>query len=210
MSRLEPLPPGSGGPVVRGGLRMAARRLGRVPDSLAITARHPGLFRGYAALEWEADRARTLDGTLKDLAALKVASVVGCRWCLDLGSALARAAGASERQIRELAEHATSDAFDAEQRLVLDYAEAMTRTPPEVTDDLVAALRERFDARQMVELTSVIALENYRARFNDAAGIEPQGFSSGACALPQRDAGARRAGDATPAAASPRRAAPST
>ena len=63
----------------------------------------------------------------------------------------------------------------------------MTRTPVEVPDALFARLRERFSEAQLVELTSAIAWENYRARFDHAFGIEAESFSEGAvCALPVR------------------------
>lgn len=87
----------------------------------------------------------------------------------------------------ELERFETSDAYDELTKNVLRYAEAMTRTPVEVPDALFAALRARLDPRQMVELTSAIAWENYRARFDHAFGIESQGFSAGAyCPLPKR------------------------
>ena len=92
-----------------------------------------------------------------------------------------------ERQLAELDRFETSDAYDALEKDVLRYAEAMTRTPVEVPDELFAALRARLDPRQMVELTSSIAWENYRARFDHAFGIESQEFSAGAfCPLPAR------------------------
>lgn len=69
--------------------------------------------------------------------------------------------------------------------MVLRYAVAMTKTPVEVPDELFATMRQHFEARQLVELTSAIAWENYRARFDHAFGIEAEGFSEGAaCALP--------------------------
>ena len=72
---------------------------------------------------------------------------------------------------------------------MLEYAEAMTRTPVEVSDELFAALREHFDERQLVELTHVIALENMRARFNGAFDMTPAGFSEGmVCVPPDRPA----------------------
>ena len=71
------------------------------------------------------------------------------------------------------------------ERLVLEYADAMTRTPVEVPDALFARLRERFGEAQLVELTSAIAWENYRARFDHAFGIEGENFSECAvCAMP--------------------------
>ena len=70
---------------------------------------------------------------------------------------------------------------------MLEYADAMTRTPVEVPDALFARLRERFSEAQLVELTSAIAWENYRARFDHAFGIEGENFSEGAvCAVPVR------------------------
>ncbi len=69
--------------------------------------------------------------------------------------------------------------------MVLSYADAMTQLPVEVPDPLFARLRERFSAAELVELTSAIAWENYRARFDHALGIEAENFSEGAvCALP--------------------------
>lgn len=75
---------------------------------------------------------------------------------------------------------------------MLEYADAMTRTPVKVTDALFSRLRERFNEAELVELTSAIAWENYRARFDHAFGIEGENFSEGAvCAMPAQklDAG---------------------
>ena len=65
----------------------------------------------------------------------------------------------------------------------------MTRIPVEVSDALFARLRERFSEAQLVELTSAIAWENYRARYDHAFGIGAENFSEGAvCAIPIREA----------------------
>lgn len=71
------------------------------------------------------------------------------------------------------------------ERLVLEYADAITRTPVDVPNALFARLRERFTEPQLVELTSAIAWENYRARYDHAFGIEGENFTEGAaCAMP--------------------------
>jgi alkylhydroperoxidase family enzyme len=106
---------------------------------------------------------------------------------MDIGSAVGRAAGITEEQLRDLPRYRESSAFTAIERTVLDYATAMTTTPVVVPDALFAELRRHFDDEQMVELTAGIAWENYRARFDHAFGIEAQGFSKGAfCVLPER------------------------
>ena len=68
---------------------------------------------------------------------------------------------------------------------MLRYAVQMTATPVHVSDEAFDQLKGHFDDRQLVELTSCIAWENYRARFDHAFGVETEGFSEGAfCPAP--------------------------
>ena len=98
---------------------------------------------------------------------------------------MGRKAGVGEEKLRNLAHFEESPAFSDLEKLVLRYAVAMTETPVEVSDELFAELQRHFDNRQLVELTSAIAWENYRARFDHAFGIESEGFSDGAfCPVP--------------------------
>ena len=93
----------------------------------------------------------------------------------------------TEAQLRDLPAYEESAAFSPLEKLVLDYAVAMTKTPVEVPEALYAQLGQHFTEAQLVELTAAIAWENYRARFDHAFGIEAQGFSEGAyCPLPER------------------------
>jgi alkylhydroperoxidase family enzyme len=100
-----------------------------------------------------------------------------------------RASGISAEQIANLNHYRNDFNFSDLERLVLRYADGMTQTPVDVPDALFARLREKFTEAQLVELTSAIAWENYRARFDHAFGIEAESFSEGAvCALPVRTA----------------------
>jgi alkylhydroperoxidase family enzyme len=88
-------------------------------------------------------------------------------------------------KIEELPSYRTSSLFSETEKLVLEYADAMTQTPVEVADALFAKLREKFTDAQLVELTATLAWENYRARFDHAFGVEAEGFTQGSyCALP--------------------------
>ena len=101
---------------------------------------------------------------------------------------MGRESGISTEQIANLSNYATDFNFSELERLVLAYADSMTRTPVEVSDALFVRLREKFSEAELVELTSAIAWENYRARFDHAFGIEAENFSDGAvCALPVRE-----------------------
>ena len=70
---------------------------------------------------------------------------------------------------------------------MLRLVTSLTRTPADVPDELFAALRAVFSERELVELSSAIAWENYRARFNRTFAIGSEGFSKGQfCPLPER------------------------
>jgi len=98
-----------------------------------------------------------------------------------------RAHGIAAEQIANLNNYRSDFNFSDLERLVLEYADGMTRTPVDVSDALFTRLREKFTEAELVELSSAIAWENYRARFDHAFGIEAENFSEGAvCALPVR------------------------
>jgi AhpD family alkylhydroperoxidase len=167
--------------------RVARRDYGKLPEPLEVTAHHPGILRGYGMLEWETSRAHSVPEKLKDLAGTKAAALVGCEFCIDIASAIGAKSGVTAEQLADLPRYRESPHFSELEKLVIEYAEAMTATPSAVPDSLFDALRRHFSERQLVELTSAIAIENYRARFNWAFGIGSQGFAAGgACALPER------------------------
>jgi alkylhydroperoxidase family enzyme len=104
-----------------------------------------------------------LDTGLKDLAVLAAAAGIRCS-CMDFGywEPTTRRHVIAQR-IRAIPDWQASEVFTELERLVMLYAEAMTVTPPLVTDDLVARLREQLDEAELVELTAIIALENLRS-----------------------------------------------
>jgi alkylhydroperoxidase family enzyme len=86
--------------------------------------------------------------------------------------------------MQALADYEMSPLFTPTERLVMRYADCMTDTPVEVSDEIFNELKAKFTPPQLVELTSAIAWENYRARFNHAVGAEAEGFSEpGYCAV---------------------------
>jgi AhpD family alkylhydroperoxidase len=145
----------------------------------------PKLLSAYGKLEQASAALDLLDRRHRALAELKAATTVRCEYCIDLGSQIARRWGLSDEELLALPTYRTAPCFSESDRLVLEYAAAMSRTPVEVSDELVDALRHHFSTAALVELTHVIALENLRARFNLALGIGSSGFSDGmVCALP--------------------------
>jgi alkylhydroperoxidase family enzyme len=195
MTRIDVVSSKQASPLVRLVYRLTRRQLGRDVDPIAVYAHAPSLLLGYGMLEQATAKQTQVDERLKALAETKAAAIVNCEFCCDIASSLARDAGITERQLLALPGYADSPEFSEIERLVLDYTCAMSRTPASVTDELVAALREHFDERQLVELTHVIALENMRARFNSAFDMTTAGFSEGmVCAVPERLAEPAHAG----------------
>jgi AhpD family alkylhydroperoxidase len=174
---IEGVPEDTRRPLVRLIYWITRRQYKRVPGPAKALAHDMKVLLAYGCFEKACDRAHKLDHRLKHIAELRAAQQVGCEYCLDIGPWVARKDGVPERQIRELHLYQASDAFDHLDRLVLEYADSMTRTPVVVGDDLRAQLREHLDEAQLVELTTVIALENWRARFNHALAVPPDDFS---------------------------------
>ena len=185
MAHLAPLPARGAGLFVRFVYFMARRRIGRVPVPVGIMARHRAILAAVAGFELGLERARDVDAQLKELALVKTASLVGCRFCIDIGSAIAHGHGVSEAKLLALPFHDTSAEFSPLERKVLDYAVQMTATPSQPDPGLFAALERELGVSALVELTAAIAWENFRARFNHAVGAKEEGYSEGkVCLLP--------------------------
>jgi AhpD family alkylhydroperoxidase len=155
----------------------ARRTYGDVPQPGLAMMHNQHVLRSTLGFERSLARWKRVPRSLKELATLASATTIGCSWCIDFGTWLAYEHGVSERKLRDVPRWRDSDAFTDLERLVLEYAESMSATPPAVTDDVVAELRQHLDDGQLVELTMMIAVENERSRFNAALGLTSQGFT---------------------------------
>src|SRR5260370_6133991 len=116
----------------------------------------------------------------------------GCWWpgalavafSLDFGTHTSIQQGIAEEQLRSLPDYEHSPLFTAEERAVLRYADAMTRTPVWVPDDVFEALKTLDTDRQILEVTVAIAWENYHARVNHALDLEAEGVAERVCLVP--------------------------
>ena len=159
------------------------RRFGTVAEPVAAMAHNPRVLISKARAEMSLEKWHALDPALKDLAVMAAAVTVGCSWCVDFGYWISTGKGVDPAKLRAVPQWRDSDAFTDTERAVLAYAEAVSATPPAVTDAMVADLRERLDDAALVELTMMIAVENQRSRFNTALGLTSQGFSD-RCEVP--------------------------
>ncbi len=169
----------------------ARRQYGaEIVESTGVYAKNPRLMYWFVGFNRAVEKPKRVPERLRELAVLKAATVVGCEFCIDIGSEYARRSGLTDPQLLALHDAEASGLFDADELLVINYARAMSVTPTEVDDELVAALRERYGDRGVLELTHLVAWENGRARTNAALGVGAGGFSEGkACAIDASGAG---------------------
>ncbi len=168
-----------------------AEMTGREPENmlepLELYAHIPGLLKGIGALAAASGQLHGISKRYHALASLKAATLTNCEYCIDIGSQVSRQWGLTDEELLALPFYRESPCFDEVDKLVLDYAVGMSRTPVEVSDEMVARLCEHFDDGQVLELTHAIALENMYGRFNLALGVGAAGFSEGmVCAIPER------------------------
>jgi AhpD family alkylhydroperoxidase len=170
--------------------RFSRKLLGEVPDGAAVMWHNRPVLMSLTGLGRKVQKWNRLDPNLKSFAHMAVAAQIGCSFCLDYGYFQAHNEGLDEVKASEVPRWRVSTVFTPLEREVMEYAEAMTETPPRVTDELSAHLLDQLGAPALVELTAVIGFANLTARSNTAMGIESQGFSK-VCALPlaQRSAG---------------------
>jgi AhpD family alkylhydroperoxidase len=168
--------------------QMAGLETAGMLEPLRMYAHIPRLLSAYGKLEQAESKLDILSPRHRALAELKAATTVRCEYCIDLGSQIARQWGITDEELLAMSNYRTAVCFSDVDKLILEYATAMSRTPVEVTDELFDALRVHFDTVQLVGLTHVINLGNMRARFNIALGIGSSGFSANrVCALPETD-----------------------
>ena len=156
----------------------ARRTYGDVPDFAYVLLHHGPLTRALLGFERKVAKLSACDPQLKAYAVMASAATIGCTWCLDFGYFMAHTDGLDEDKARQVPVWRESTVFTPLERDVLAYAEAMSRTPLEVTDEMVASLHERLGSAALVELTQLIAVENMRSRVNSAMGLASQGFAA--------------------------------
>jgi 4-carboxymuconolactone decarboxylase len=199
MARIQGVSQDEAGPMVKLVYRFMRRGMKKLTGRAAahgsgiepveVWARQPKMMSGMGKFQQAVRKGDSVDERLKYLVELKGAQMIGCEFCVDLGSQICRNSGFSDDELLALPHYRDSDLFTEREKLALDYTAAVMRTPVEVTDELFAQMNELFSDKQLVEITALLTLVNLD-RFNAAFGIGSAGFSEGmVCVLPDRPAG---------------------
>ncbi|HEX9570594.1 MAG TPA: carboxymuconolactone decarboxylase family protein [Rhodospirillales bacterium] len=158
------------------------RKYGQVLTPALLWARNPLLFLAVAAFVGIFERKSSpLSPRLRALVMTRISQINWCRFCEDLNAATLLKRGVAPAKMQALDRWRDSNLFDADERMVLEYAEAMTRSDLAVDDTLMERLKSRFGDDASVELTGLIAFQNMSSKFNSALAVPSQGF----CRLPE-------------------------
>jgi alkylhydroperoxidase family enzyme len=120
------------------------------------------------------DASGLIDPGLASLINRRVASINGCEFWQDINAAVSSQLGISVEKIEALSHYSTSDLYTESERVALEYADAMTITGRDVSDELFARMRKFYDEDALIELTAIIAWENSSSKFNRALRVPSQ------------------------------------
>ncbi len=155
------------------------KAVGKVATSLKIQAHRPGIAWFGNLFGVAIEKSGKVEKRIHFLAQLRAAQIIECPFCIDIIPAVGKKAGVlTDAEISAVSHYFDSDLFSIREKVAMEYADAISKTPVKVSDEMFNRLQQYFDEKQIVELTASIAFENYRARFNHALAIESDNFYS--------------------------------
>lgn len=153
------------------------RTYGQILTPGLLWGRSPVVFAALALLYGAFNRyGSPLSPALRSLVTVRVSQINHCSFCIDINSATLMKRGVSMEKIGALSEWRTSTLFSDEEKLALEYAEAVTMTSSCVNYGLLQRLKEEWSDDTIVELTGLIAFQNLSSKFNSALDVPAQGF----------------------------------
>jgi AhpD family alkylhydroperoxidase len=160
---------------------MIARRFGKVPTSVKVgVARAPKILGVAGAMGKFETKGIHLDKELTYMINVFVAGTNGCGFCLDVGRMLAMKDNMNMEKFNALPVYRTSSLFSDKERAALAYAEEVTLNK-RVSDATFGELQKYYSDRDIVEITMLIAMQNFANLTNIPLGIG----SDGLCAIAQ-------------------------
>jgi uncharacterized peroxidase-related enzyme len=151
-------------------------------NQVAVFAHVPAALRHLMPLLMELREARTLPKRYLELAIVAVSKVNECEYCVAHHTPFLAVEGVSPAGAQRILDYRDHPELDEVDRLVVEYAVAVTERPNRVPEAMFTRLRQRFSEAQIVELTLRIALCGFFNRFNDALQIEEEEEAASAVA----------------------------
>ncbi|UMP00003.1 carboxymuconolactone decarboxylase family protein [Amycolatopsis sp. EV170708-02-1] len=146
---------------------------GFVPNILRTMAHCPDLLTTFVPLWAQIYQSPTIGARLRALAALGTAKAQECTYCVAHMTASARKAGFGEEQILAVGDLSViNTAFNDRESLILETADALTRDPDGVSDELRRRLADEFTESEIVNIVLAIGMYNLTSRFLKALSVD--------------------------------------
>jgi uncharacterized peroxidase-related enzyme len=151
-------------------------------NQVAVLAHVPAALRHLMPLLMELREAQTLPKRYLELAIVTVSKVNECEYCVAHHTPFLAVEGMSPAGAQRILDYADHPELDETDRLVVEYAIAVTEHPNRLPEAMFMRLHRHFSEAQIVELTMRIALCGFFNRFNDALQIEKEAEAASAVA----------------------------
>jgi AhpD family alkylhydroperoxidase len=145
---------------------------GDFADQSGVMAHRLPVFEKTWGLLVELAENRDLPARYLELAIVTTSLLNACTYCVSHHSPKLAVAGISEAGARDLLNFQDHPELDDVDKLVVEYAIAVTNAWNRTRDEVFTRLREHFTEAQIVELTWRIALCGAFNRFNDILQLE--------------------------------------
>ena len=142
---------------------------GKPGNAQKALAHRPEMLKNFLA--FYSSVGRSLDRKLNELIYIRISLINGCRYCLQHHLATAKRLGIPPDDLSAL-KQADFARFGEKERAALAYTEKLTRSPHDITDADVGALKKNFSDAEIVDLHLLAGLANLTNRFTDPLSLE--------------------------------------
>ena len=155
------------------------RKYGDVLNSSRYWAQSPSVFLTLSLFYGTLDRKSSpISPAMRSLIIVRVSQLNGCSFCIDLNTSVLLERGLAVEKVQDLHRWRESFLFSDEEKVLLDYAEAVTNSKGDIGGHIKSQMVQHFTDKELVEITALIAFQNMSTKVNNAFGIDPQGFCS--------------------------------
>ena len=153
------------------------RRFGKPLEPLLYWGRTSRAFLGFLWMLSAFKRKKSpIPKTLQALVRLRISQLLHCPFCIDMNLSEAYQMGLSPEKMEALPHYQTSPLYNEDEKLVLNYAQAVIQSDKQRIPEYQRHLKKIFDDDGIIELTALVSHQAMSALFNSALGIKPHGF----------------------------------
>lgn len=174
MAWIELIEPDDANDAVREVFDAGAATYGRVLETWKAIAHSPAVLTAYLPYVRSVFADGALGGRTKDLVAIRVCLLNGCRYSLSHRISSARAKGLGEATIEAVA-HPTSADFSEPELIALSFADELTLLPPitpyaeapqAVSERVLTAVKRLYSDDAINDLVLTVAIWNLLTRYH--------------------------------------------